>query len=646
MGVRTKKKLYHGYVVFASTFILSVVSIGVFNASSLFLDPLKASFEEDPMALALMPFWITIQVVVGLASSMGGGPVQDWLADVAGMPMPVQFVVFGGGLTCLGFWLSSFASSIWLLLLGSVLLGIGIGFYGFISAGICVLWFDENRGTMLLLALSGRGLGSMFSSIIIAALLDFFEDSDGNDDDPWRPAMRAVGMACLLVGSVASMGMRLPEPGEVEDHESGPGGLFDEVTIVDGADDFVGKDDEVSGLLAKEDPQPQRNTIKAAQQRYGSFVSTAAAPPPRTSHFVRPSMAFSAQSKRSSVNVLSQMRSVRKISIRDAAGASILGGRRSMRTSMGGASSRPFPRSSILPTVLGGAPTGRGTRKSSVAEFSALAVAPVDFRGGGGAPSASPVGIGGFDFSTLVESDDDDDYEFSGGDEKNQEEQTVSFNDVLLSRTSLLLILWSLITSFAFLNLQVYVPGYVSNDLGLPSTVSGTAMTGFGLGLLLANLTLGPLTDLMGANPMLFWSMMGLVLMVFLWPHCTSALSIEAVTGIYGFLSSTNGTLPLIIVADAFNDVPPNFILMLNGVLNLTKCPGFLLGPTISALFGSGPNDYASIATVSWILLAVGNAFLVGIPSPDFDDEEELEEEDGEKIVLGGIIEEEEEKKE
>ena len=86
--------------MFASTFILSVVSIGVFNASSLFLDPLKASFKEDPMALSLMPFWITIQVVVGLASSMGGGPVQDWLADVAGMPMPVQFVVFGGGLTC------------------------------------------------------------------------------------------------------------------------------------------------------------------------------------------------------------------------------------------------------------------------------------------------------------------------------------------------------------------------------------------------------------------------------------------------------------------------------------------------------------------------------------------------------------------
>lgn len=65
-----------------------------------------------------------------------------------------------------------------------------------------------------------------------------------------------------------------------------------------------------------------------------------------------------------------------------------------------------------------------------------------------------------------------------------------------------------------------------------------------------------------------------MAVMDYLWP-CRTGNELYLVSAIYGYLSSTNGRLHSIIVADAFRDCP-------NGLTNVTKCPGFLFGPTIA----------------------------------------------------------------
>ena len=69
----------------------------------------------------------------------------------------VQWLFFGGGLFMMGgFWLSSISYTLFGVLFGAVLMGLGLGFGGFMAGGICVLWFEQARGTMLMLAMSGQ----------------------------------------------------------------------------------------------------------------------------------------------------------------------------------------------------------------------------------------------------------------------------------------------------------------------------------------------------------------------------------------------------------------------------------------------------------------------------------------------------------
>ena len=75
--------MYHGYYVFLATFFLNFITIGQFNSSSLYLDPLHRSFpESDSGTLALV---CTIQIVAALASSLAGGMAQNVLNDYVGL---------------------------------------------------------------------------------------------------------------------------------------------------------------------------------------------------------------------------------------------------------------------------------------------------------------------------------------------------------------------------------------------------------------------------------------------------------------------------------------------------------------------------------------------------------------------------------
>jgi len=203
--------IYSGYLVLLSTFTLKFVAIGSFNTSGLYLGPLAASFPD--VGQGTLALYCTIQIVAGLASSFAGGIAQDYLEK---RDLSLQWQFFGGGIfMTLGFLWSSLSYNLWNVMIGALLLGIGLGLGGFMASGICVLWFEKRRGTMLLLAMAGEGVGSIFFSRATAALLQHYNYME----DPWRPAMRCVGVICFVLCGISSLSMRLPLPGEVEKNE-------------------------------------------------------------------------------------------------------------------------------------------------------------------------------------------------------------------------------------------------------------------------------------------------------------------------------------------------------------------------------------------------------------------------------------------
>ena len=206
-------EIYPGYLVLLSTFTLKFVAIGSFNTSGIYLGPLASSFPD--VGKGTLALFCTIQIVAGLASSFAGGIAQDYL-EKRDLSLQYQFLV-GGLFMAFGFIWSSFSYHLYNVMIGALLLGIGLGLGGFMASGIMVLWFEKKRGTMLLLAMAGEGVGSIFFARATAALLQHYDE----ETDPWRPTMRCVGVLCFILCGISSIAMRLPLPGEVEKYEQG-----------------------------------------------------------------------------------------------------------------------------------------------------------------------------------------------------------------------------------------------------------------------------------------------------------------------------------------------------------------------------------------------------------------------------------------
>lgn len=146
------QSVYHGHLVLASTFLLNFCAIGAFNSAGMYLGPLSSTFPSS--SRGTLALYCTLQIVTGLASSLGGGVAQDVLE---GTGLGLRSLFFGGGFLMMsGFLVSSACGTLFGVLIGSALMGVGLGLGGFMAGGICVLWFESARGTMLLLAMSGQ----------------------------------------------------------------------------------------------------------------------------------------------------------------------------------------------------------------------------------------------------------------------------------------------------------------------------------------------------------------------------------------------------------------------------------------------------------------------------------------------------------
>ena len=206
--------VYHGHLILLSTFLLNFCAVGSFGAAGLYLGPLSASFPDAPAGC--LALYCTVQIVVGMLASFWGGVAQDVL-DRRGLRLGWLFA--GGGLLMLaGSFLAAASHTVGGVLVGSALLGVGLGLGGFAAGGVCVLWYERSRGAMLLLAMSGQGVGAIFYARATSALLEYY--GEGGSDDPWKPAMRWTGLFSFAVCAAAAVPMRMPADDEVETHET------------------------------------------------------------------------------------------------------------------------------------------------------------------------------------------------------------------------------------------------------------------------------------------------------------------------------------------------------------------------------------------------------------------------------------------
>jgi MFS family permease len=514
---------FHGYYVVPATLALNLVALGTFYSSATFVIPLEESFPEA--GRGLIDFLPSLYLSVALFASLSAGFLQDFLLENGSTIRPV--FAMGGVCIGAGTFMSSIGATFTQVLLGAVLTGIGIGLTGLSAAGVCVQWFVKNRGTMLLLAMTGSGLGNYSYSVVNHSLMEYFAAGSCVEDEPceaWRPTMRVVGLFSMTLAIVASSVMRLPEPDEVEDYE--------------------GRDEEHDEEGDAMD--------KLIDKMYGSMA-------------VSPS--------KSRGKGTDQLGSV---------GVSTRRNRRNSSIAVFASFERERHQASILRT-------SGSRRRSTIYELEALAMLPVNYLASQSTILVAPdTPTPGLPFLSLKE--------------------------VIFTRTTILMLVWALVGSFAFTNFFVHVPSFAA-AVGLSSADGARAMSMTGLGILLGNMTLGMVVDMVGPVKSFRFTMTSLVVIMFAWPYCTTPASLMTVAFIYGFNATTQMSVPLIILADAFGETSPDSILTLVGILNVCKFPGYLFGPVMVGTLFEAYGNYTVGSIVTGTTFLIANVCLFFLPS-------------------------------
>jgi len=200
------------------------------------------------------------------------------------------------------------------------------------------------------------------------------------------------------------------------------------------------------------------------------------------------------------------------------------------------------------------------------------------------------------------------------GEAINEGEYTLG--EVTLLRTSIWLNVFTVIACFAVLNMQVLLPPYIAS-LGMPPSMGGRALAMFGLGDFLSNTTLGAVADKVGARRLFTFAFFNLSFLFFLWPYCTTGASLSTIAFFYGYFCCTISSMPIIVLADAYGESSSEHILALNGIRNMFKCPGYLLGPPIAGILVEVSGGYNLAATCSGVTTLIGTMMLLMIPSPE-----------------------------
>ena len=187
---RQKDRVFYGWwIVLAGSFSQAYTSGTFWQGFGAFFDPI---IEQFGWSRALTAGAMSLQRTESGAIS----PFVGWFIDRFG---PRNVMLFGTGMTALGFILLSRIQEIWQFYAAFLVLTLGLSFGTFLIVTTAVAnWFVESRSKALSFTMAGSGLGGVLVPVVIWLIAT----------TDWRTGLVVVGIGCLIVGIPVSFVMK------------------------------------------------------------------------------------------------------------------------------------------------------------------------------------------------------------------------------------------------------------------------------------------------------------------------------------------------------------------------------------------------------------------------------------------------------
>ena len=199
MEVSNSKKMHWLYIPLG---LIIFMCMGTIYSWSVFRKPLESVFEISA-TLSGMPYMLFL---VFYALSM---PVAGGFIDKLG---PRIITIIGGLVISLGWFLSSFATNIYFLMLTyGVIAGIGVGIAYGAPMAVAAKWFPEKKGLAVGLTLGGFGL----SPFVTAPLANKLVESIG----PFE-TFKILGIAFGIIITLLALPLKFPKRHNKNDFET------------------------------------------------------------------------------------------------------------------------------------------------------------------------------------------------------------------------------------------------------------------------------------------------------------------------------------------------------------------------------------------------------------------------------------------
>jgi sugar phosphate permease len=221
-----KKPIFYGWWIVLAGSISQAYTSGTFwQGFGAFFDPI---IDQFGWSRALTAGAMSLQRTESGAIS----PFVGWFVDKFG---PRNVMLFGTGLTALGFILLSRIQELWQFYAAFLVLTIGLSFGTFLIVTTAVAnWFVENRSKALSITMAGSGLGGVLVPVIIWLIAT----------TDWRTGLVVVAIGHLVIGIPVSFVMK----SRPEDYGLLPdGALPEEPDELSGSEDAARRRAALSG---------------------------------------------------------------------------------------------------------------------------------------------------------------------------------------------------------------------------------------------------------------------------------------------------------------------------------------------------------------------------------------------------------------
>lgn len=193
---KLKDRLFYGWVVVASFFVIGTVLYGTVQSFGIFFKSIESAFS---LTRTMTSAIVSANLILAGIAAFGVG----WALDRYG---PKAVVLLMGLFTGLSLLLTSQANSPWQLFIAySLLLSLGTGAVYVVPTSVISRWFDKRRGLALGISGSGAGLGLLIMAPFVTYLIFNFD---------WRIAYIVIGLIAWAV-IIPSSRLLKKEPREV-----------------------------------------------------------------------------------------------------------------------------------------------------------------------------------------------------------------------------------------------------------------------------------------------------------------------------------------------------------------------------------------------------------------------------------------------